>query len=41
MTEYEGRNANKATFVVQDCFFINCELGDLGELKAKAHSATR
>lgn len=28
MTKYEGKNLNKATFVVEDCFFINCELSD-------------
>lgn len=28
MTKYEGKTLNKATFVVEDSFFLNCELHD-------------
>lgn len=28
MTKYEGKNLTKATFVVEDSYFVNCELHD-------------
>jgi hypothetical protein len=28
MTKYEGKNLTKAAFVVEECFFLNCELHD-------------
>jgi hypothetical protein len=28
MTKYEGKTLTKATFVVEDSFFLNCELHD-------------
>jgi hypothetical protein len=28
MTKYEGKTLTKAAFVVEDCYFLNCELHD-------------
>jgi len=28
MNRYEGKTLNKATFVMEECFFINCVLTD-------------
>lgn len=28
MTKYEGKTLNKATFVLEECFFLNCVLTD-------------
>jgi hypothetical protein len=28
MTKYEGKTLSKATFVLEDCFFLNCHISD-------------